>query len=81
MPVIPSLPRPLLCRLVARAIEHLDEMDGDPDLEDDDPAGGNVEDEGELVSDHEDQGTRSYITHDQQRDIKRIGRLAKARRR
>lgn len=51
--VIPSLPRPLLCRLVARAIEHLDEMDGDPDLEDDDPAGGNVEDEGELVSDHE----------------------------
>lgn len=33
--VIPSLPRPLLKRLVSRAIEHLDEMDGDPDLEDD----------------------------------------------
>lgn len=32
--VIPSLPRPLLSRLVARAIERLDELDGDPDLED-----------------------------------------------
>lgn len=27
------------------AIELLDVLDGDPDLEDDDPAGGNVEDE------------------------------------
>jgi hypothetical protein len=33
--VIPSLPRPLLTRLVERAIERLDAMDGDPDLEDD----------------------------------------------
>lgn len=32
--VIPSLPRPLLARLVERAIERLDEEDGDPDLED-----------------------------------------------
>lgn len=32
---IPSLPRPLLSRLVARAIERLDELDGDPDFEDD----------------------------------------------
>lgn len=48
--VIPSLPRPMLSRLVARAIDRLDEMDGDPDLEDDDPieeddhSGGNVDD-------------------------------------
>jgi len=31
--VIPSLPRPLLSRLVARAIERLDEIDGDSDAE------------------------------------------------
>ncbi len=48
---IPSLPRPILSRLTARLIDHLDELDGDTDLEDDDPAeeddhaGGNVEDE------------------------------------
>ena len=42
--VIPSLPRPLLCRLVERAIERLDEVEPDPDFEpddfaeDDDPA-------------------------------------------
>ena len=30
---IPSLPRALLARLVERAIECLDEMDGDPDVE------------------------------------------------
>ena len=30
------------------AIGLLDMIDGDPDLEDDDPAGGNVEDEGEM---------------------------------
>lgn len=34
--VIPSLPRPLLARFVARAIERLDAEDGDPDLEPDD---------------------------------------------
>lgn len=43
--VIPSLPRPLLSRLVSRAIERLDEIDGDPDLEDDDPSGQCDEDE------------------------------------
>lgn len=37
--VIPSLPRPLLTRFVARAIERLDAIDGDPDLED----GGDLE--------------------------------------
>jgi hypothetical protein len=31
--LIPSLPRPLLSRLVQRAIDHLDELDGDPDVE------------------------------------------------
>lgn len=31
--VIPSLPRPLLARLVERAIERLDEIDGDEDVE------------------------------------------------
>ena len=31
---IPSLPRPILDRLVARMIDRLDEMDGDDDLED-----------------------------------------------
>jgi hypothetical protein len=30
---IPSYPRPVIERLVARLIDHLDEQDGDPDLE------------------------------------------------
>ena len=34
---IPSLPRPILDRLVERAIDYMDEIDGDADLEDDDP--------------------------------------------
>ena len=32
---IPQLPRPALNRLVARIIDRLDDMDGDPDLEPD----------------------------------------------
>lgn len=32
---IPKLPRPALNRLVARMIDRLDDMDGDPDLEPD----------------------------------------------
>jgi hypothetical protein len=32
--IIPRLPRPLLARLAARLIERLNEIDGDPDLED-----------------------------------------------
>lgn len=32
--VIPSLPRPILARLTARMIDRMDELDGDPDLED-----------------------------------------------
>ena len=37
--VIPSLPRPLLARLTAHLIDRMDEIDGDPDLED----GGDAE--------------------------------------
>jgi|GEM_PF-3976312 len=39
--------RPKLETFIEAAIEAIDELDGDPDLEDDDPSGGNVEDEGE----------------------------------
>jgi hypothetical protein len=35
---IPSYPRPVIERLVTRLIHHLDEQDGDADLEPDDPA-------------------------------------------
>lgn len=31
--IIPSLPRPVLARMVARMIERLDQIDGDADLE------------------------------------------------
>jgi hypothetical protein len=34
---IPSYPRPVIERLVARLIDYLDTQDGDPDLELDDP--------------------------------------------
>lgn len=33
--MIPSLPRPVLSRLVTRMIERMDEIDGDPDFEPD----------------------------------------------
>lgn len=52
---IPSLPRPLLSRIVARAIERLDEIDGDPDLEPygDELDGSMAEDEpGIFLSDY-----------------------------
>lgn len=45
--VIPTLPPPLLSRFVACAIERLDELEGDTDLEEDDHDGGNVDDQGE----------------------------------
>ena len=38
---IPSLPRPVLARLVQQAIDRLDALDPDPELEDDDPAEDN----------------------------------------
>ncbi|MAM37254.1 MAG: hypothetical protein CL949_01820 [Erythrobacter sp.] len=41
--VIPSLPRQALARLVQRAIDHMDDMDGDPDLgPDSDELDGNI---------------------------------------
>ena len=43
---IPSLPRPILARLTARLIDRLDEIDGDPDLEDDDPGEDEARDDG-----------------------------------
>ena len=46
--ILPSLPRPVLSRLVTRMIERLDEIDGDPDREEDDHGGGDVGDEGEA---------------------------------
>ena len=56
--ILPTLPRPLLVRLVANAIDLIDTRDGDPDLEaevteqddeaeEDDHGGGDVGDEGE----------------------------------
>lgn len=52
--VLPSLPRPLLARLTQRLIDRMDEIDGDPDLEDDDPAGGSADDTGEIEEWQED---------------------------
>jgi len=52
--IVPTLPRPILSRLVVRAIERLDELDGDADLEpevteqDDEPE---LDDIGELDDD------------------------------
>lgn len=50
---IPSLPRPILSRLVARMIDQLDELDGDPDLEDSDED-ESVEDDPEGFDPEED---------------------------
>jgi hypothetical protein len=44
--ILPSLPRPVLSRLVTRMIERLDQIDGDPEDEEDDSDYGS-EDEGE----------------------------------
>jgi hypothetical protein len=66
--ILPTLPRPLLARLVANAIERLDAMDGDADLEpdvteqDDEPE---IDDEPEL-DDHgggnvEDEGESAEV--------------------
>ena len=52
---IPSYPRPLIQRLVSRLIDHLDEQDGDPDLE---PTGDEFEedDPAECNGDPEEEG-------------------------
>ena len=44
--MIPSLPRAALSRLTERAIDRMDEMDGDADLEDDDPGEDEARDDG-----------------------------------
>lgn len=44
--MIPSLPRAALSRLTERAIDRMDEMDGDPDSEDEDPAECETRDDG-----------------------------------
>ena len=49
--VIPSLPRPVLARLTERLLERLDELDGDPDLEEDDHPGDPLDIHGEHPTD------------------------------
>ena len=46
--VLPQLPRPVMIRIVTRAIDMLDDAEPDPDLEEDDPPDANVEDDGEV---------------------------------
>jgi hypothetical protein len=43
---IPSLPRPILARLTARMIDRMDEMDPDPELEDTEGSGPDVDERG-----------------------------------
>lgn len=45
---LPALRRPDLASIAHRAIDRMDEIDGDPDREEDDWPGGNVEDEGQM---------------------------------
>jgi hypothetical protein len=47
---IPSLPRPILARLTAHLIDRLDELDGDPDVEEDDHSGDPLDLYGESPS-------------------------------
>ncbi len=71
---IPSLPRAILNQLVDRAIEQMDADDGDPDLEDDDPAGSH-EDAGEPGTWPEGDGygmNHSYGDDEQEDDARHI---------
>ncbi len=61
---IPSLPRAMLNQLVDRAIDLMDADDGDPDLEDDDPAGGAAVDHGEVGTLPEDGSCHAYGDND-----------------
>jgi len=54
---IPSLSRAELGRLTTRMIDRMDEIDVDPELEDDDPAGGSADDIGEIEPWHADRIT------------------------
>ena len=51
---IPSLSRAELSQLTTRMIDRMDAIDGEPDLEDDDPAGGSADDTGEIEPWHAD---------------------------
>lgn len=44
--VLPSLPRPMLARLTARMIDRMDEIDPDPELEDTEGNGPDVDERG-----------------------------------
>lgn len=46
---IPSLPRPILARLVARMIERMDEIDGDADDEDSEASSPHVDTRGRPI--------------------------------
>lgn len=63
--IIPSLPRPLLSRLVARAIERLDEIDGDPDMEDGECLQSFIDDRGRTPRDRR---FEVYSTEDDEDD-------------
>lgn len=73
--VIPSLPRPVLSRLVARAIERLDEMDGDPDLEPGDEPGpcywndGQPGDEEDAEEEHDAEPEHDIEIEQMQHDV------------
>ena len=81
--LIPSMPRPVLKRLVARMIDRLDEIDGNADLEDDDADTGAEDDphgfdpEDDYCLAHEDYGTGSYLTHSDIKEVRRIARAAR----
>jgi hypothetical protein len=64
---IPSLPRPLLDRLVAHMIDHIDEVDGDADLEDDDPD-TSVEDDPQGIDPEEDLGIEDQLEGPEESD-------------
>ena len=69
--VIPSLPRPMLARFVTRAIEQLDAMDGDPDLEDDDPA---EDADSDYCLAEEDHGTPYALSRKERAAIRELRR-------
>lgn len=49
--MIPSLPRPVLARLVASMIDRMDAIDGDPDLEDSEASESHVSPTGRQLRD------------------------------
>lgn len=64
---IPSLPRAVLSRLTARLIERMDEIDGDPDREDDDPDTG-IEDDPQGFDPEQDYGGEELGERDEADD-------------